>query len=158
MLTSIAHWLQNLPLILWLGSSDHAYPFVQLTHFSGLSLWISTCLILDIRLLGFGKKLMTPAKLLDAIFVWNWVGLAIAVTGGFTLFCIAAGGYIANPAFQVKIYMLLPVALIWHIIVQRKTRGWGQTEETPTAAKLAGGIELILWLCVMTGGIWIPNY
>jgi hypothetical protein len=157
-MASIAHWLQNLPLILWLGSSDHAYPFVQLTHFGGLSLWVSTCLMLDIRLLGFGKKLLTPAKLLESIFVWNWIGLAIAVTGGFTLFCIAAGNYIVNPAFEVKIYMILPVALLTHIFVQWKTREWGQTEETPMVAKLAGGFEFLLWMSVMTAAIWIPNY
>ena len=42
--------------------------------------------------------------------------------------------------------------------VQRKTRDWGKTEETPPVAKFAGGVELLLWLSVMTAAIWIPNY
>jgi hypothetical protein len=155
---SFAQFMQNIPLIVWLGSTDHAYPFIQWMHFGGLSLWIATCLALDIRLMGFGRNLDTPAKLLDTIFVWNWVGLCIAVLGGFTLFSIAAVGYVDNPAFQVKIYMILPVALLWHIIVQYKTRSWGQTADTPPVAKFAGGLELLLWMSVMTAAIWIPNY
>jgi hypothetical protein len=157
-LAGVAHALQNNSFFLYLGSADHIYPFIQWTHFSGLSLWVSTCLILDLRLLGFGKEFQTPAKLLDTLIVWNWVGLGIAIVGGFTMFCIAATTYIDNPAFRVKIYMLLPVALILHIIVQAKTRAWGQTDETPPVAKLAGGVELLLWLSVMTAAIWIPNY
>jgi len=154
----LAHFLQNLPFIIYMGSADHIYPFIQWTHFTGLSLWVSTCLILDVRLLGFGRGLQTPARLLDTVFFWNWLGLCIAILGGFTMFCIAAESYVDNPAFQVKIYMILPVALIWHIIVQAKTRSWGQGDDTPPVAKLFGGVELLLWLSVMTAAIWIPNY
>jgi len=157
-LAAFAQWIQNTPFILWITTSDHVYPFVQWTHFTGLSFWIGTNLMCDLRLLGFGKELLTPAELTDALFAWNWTGLAIAVTGGFTLFSTAAVGYIDNPAFRIKIYMILPVALLWHIIVQRKTRVWGQTKETPPVAKLAGAIEIAMWLSVMIAAVWIPNY
>ena len=158
LLASFAHWIQNTTFILWVATSYYVYPFVQWTHFTGLALWVGTTLMCDLRLLGFGKKFETAAELTDALFLWNWIGLGIAVVGGFTLFATAAVGYIDNPAFRVKVYMVLPVALIWHIIVQRKTRVWGQTKETPPVAKLAGLIELVMWMSVMISAIWIPNY
>jgi hypothetical protein len=157
-LVTVCHWLQNIPVILWLGSAQYAYPFVQLTHFTGLSLWLGTTLTLDFRLLGAGKRFQTAAQLSDALFVWNWVGLGIAVLGGFTLFSIAAVGYIDNPAFRLKLALLIPVALAWHILVQQKTRTWGQTTETPGVAKVAGLIEIMLWVSVATAAVWIPNY
>jgi hypothetical protein len=157
-LVGICNWLQNVPFILWVAGAQYAYPFVQLTHFTGLSLWLATTLVLDFRLLGAGKKYQTASQLLDAVWVWNWIGLGIAVLGGFTLFSTAAVSYIDNPAFRVKLAMLLPVALVWHIIVQRKTRAWGQTPETPPAAKIAGLIEMLLWVSVATAAVWIPNY
>ena len=157
-LASTADWLQNVPFILWLGSAQYAYPFVQLTHFTGLSLWLGTTLALDFRLLGAGKRLQTAAQLSDALFVWNWVGLGIAVLGGFTLFSIAATGYIDNPAFRLKLGILIPVALLWHIFVQRKARVWGQTTDLPPVAKLSGLIEILLWMSVATAAVWIPNY
>jgi hypothetical protein len=158
LLLQFATWIQNTPFILWISTSDHVFPFVQWTHFTGLSIWIGTTLMCDLRLLGFGKKLQTAAELTDALVVWNWVGLAIAITGGFTLFSTAAVGYIDNPAFKIKIYMILPVALAWHVFVQRKTRVWGKTEEVAAAGKVAGFVELLLWMSVMTAAIQIPNY
>src|SRR5215467_12505359 len=139
-LASFANWIQNTPFILYITESDHLFPFVQWVHFTGLSLWIGTTLMCDLRLLGFGKDLQTPKELTDALFAWNWTGLAIAITGGFTLFSTAAVGYIDNPAFRVKIYMLLPTAILVHIIVQQfVTKKWGTTKETPAVAKFAGG-------------------
>jgi len=81
-LVQVCEWLQNTPFVLWLGHAQYAYPFVQLTHFTGLSLWLGTSLVLDFRLLGAGKKFMTAAQLRDAVFVWNWAGLGIAVITG----------------------------------------------------------------------------
>jgi hypothetical protein len=67
-------------------------------------------------------------------------------------------GYIDNPAFRLKLGALLPLALAWHIFVQRKSRTWGRTWETPTVAKLAGLMEIVLWVSVGTAAVWIPNY
>jgi hypothetical protein len=155
---SVADWLQNVPLIAWLGSAQYAYPFVQLTHFTGLSMWLGTTLAVDFRLLGAGKRFQTAAQFSDALFAWNWIGLCIAVLGGFTLFSIAAVGYVDNPAFRLKLLLLIPIALAWHIFVQRKTRTWGQTTETAPAGKMAALIEILLWISVGTAAVWIPNY
>jgi hypothetical protein len=157
-LVSICDWLQNTPWILWLGGAQYAYPFVQLTHFVGLSMWLGTTLVLDFRLLGAGKSFQTASQLSDALFLWNWIGLGIAVLGGFTLFSIAAVGYIDNPAFRLKLVLLIPLALVWHTVVQRKARIWGQTTDTPPVAKVAGLIEIVLWVSVATAAVWIPNY
>jgi hypothetical protein len=85
-----ANWLQNTPMALAVGGSDWAYPYVQLTHFTGLSLWLGTSVAVDLRLLGMGKQRQSPAQLLEMLFFWNWIGFSVAVTGGFLLFSIAA--------------------------------------------------------------------
>jgi len=157
-LVGICDRLQNIPLVVWLVTARYAYPFIQWTHFTGLSLWLGTTLALDFRLLGAGKRFQTGAQLSDALFSWNWIGLGIAVLGGFTLFATAAVGYIDNPAFRLKLVVLLPLALAWHIFVQQKSRTWGRTPETPLVAKFAGLTEIVLWVSVATAAVWIPNY
>ena len=157
-LVGICDRLQNIPLVVWLVTAQYAYPFIQWTHFTGLSLWLGTTLALDFRLLGAGKRFQTAAALSDDLFLWNWVGLGIAFLGGCTLFATAAVGYIDNPAFRLKLGVLLPLALAWHIFVQRKSHTWGRTPETPTVAKLAGLLEIALWVAVATAAVWIPNY
>src|SRR6267142_1839387 len=55
-LIAFGHWLQNRPFALAIAGSDWAYPFVQATHFTGLSLWVGTNVAVDLSLLGAGKK------------------------------------------------------------------------------------------------------
>jgi hypothetical protein len=155
---AFAKWLQGTWWALDISGSTWAYPFVQMTHFSGLSLWVGTNVALDLRLLGIGKKRQTASQLSDALFAWNWLGFCIAVAGGFMLFASAATKYISNPAFEIKFGILIPAGIILHIVNQQKSRTWGQTSETPMAAKLAGLLELLIWFSVITAAVSIPNY
>jgi len=50
------------------------------------------------------------------------------------------------------------VALLWHIFVQWKARDWGATQDTPSVAKFAGFAEILLWICVITAAVEIPNH
>ena len=126
-------------------------------HFTGLSMWIGTNLALDLRLLGWGRKRETAAELADDLFLWNWIGFCIVVLGGFLLFSSTASTFLVNMAFRWKLGVFVPTALIWHIIVQNKAKTWGQTSETPMIAKLSGLVEILLWVCVITAAVEIPN-
>jgi hypothetical protein len=53
--------------------------------------------------------------------------------------------------------MLVPTALVFHVIVQSRSRTWGRTAELPAVARLAGLIELLLWLSVVTAAVEIPS-
>jgi hypothetical protein len=155
---AFARWIQSTWWALDVSGSTWVYPFVQATHFTGLSLWVGTNLALDLRLLGVGSKRRTAAELSDALFAWNWTGLGIAILGGFTLFASAATKYIPNPAFEIKLGILVPLGIIWHIVVQRKSLTWGRTSDVPAVAKFAGLVELLIWLSVVTAAVSIPNF
>jgi Family of unknown function (DUF6644) len=156
LLIAFGKWLQNRDWVLAVVSSDWAYPFVQATHFTGLSLWVGTNVALDLSLLGLGNKQQMPVQLSDALFVWNWIGFAVAVIGGFVLFAGSAATYVINSAFIIKIVLLIPAALLLHIVNQIKVRTWGQTPNPPTVAKLMGMVEILLWFCVATAAVTIP--
>jgi hypothetical protein len=156
LIVSFGHWLQTRSFATAIAESDWAYPFVQATHFTGLSLWIATNAALDLSLLGVGNQYENPAKLSSGLFVWNWLGLAIAITGGFLLFSVNASMYVTNIAFLLKLGLLIPLGLIVHIFNQVKVREWGSKPELPLAAKIAGATELILWVGVATAAVSIP--
>jgi hypothetical protein len=153
-----AKWLESTWWGTFVRTTTWGYPYVQVIHFTGLSLWLATNVVLDLRLLGAGNKRKKPAELRDALFSWNWIAFAVVLLGGFLLFSATASGYIQNPAFQVKLGILVPLALIWHIFVQQKTRTWGQTMDAPPVAKAAGFVELLLWLGVVIAAVQIPNH
>jgi len=155
-LIGFGHWLQTRAFATSIAESDWAYPYVQATHFVGLSLWISTNVALDLSLLGIGNKSESPAKLSSALFVWNWLGLAIAITGGFLLFSVNASMYVTNVAFLTKLGLLIPLGLAMHIFNQWKVREWGLNPEMPVAARIAGLTELVLWVGVASAAVSIP--
>ncbi len=158
LLYSFCEWLQNTGWALNISGSTWSYPYVQAIHFTGLSLWVGTNIAVDLHLLGIGPKRLTSAELNNALFAWNWTGLAIAVTGGFMLFATAATSFIVNPAFQLKLGLLVPLGIILHIVVQQKTKIWGQTKDTPGMAKFMGGLELLWWFAVATAAASIPYF
>ena len=155
---AIAKWLQNTWWALDISGSTWAYPFVQATHFTGLSLWIGTNLALDLRLLSIGPKRRTASELSQALFAWNWLGLLIAITGGFMLFSSAATKYIPNPAFEIKLGILVPLGVLWHIFVQWHARTKEQAETVSGFGKFAGVFELLIWFAVITAAVSIPNF
>ena len=155
-LLAFAHWLQNSPWGLSVAGSEWSYPVVQMTHFVGLSLWVGTNIALDLRLMGVGKGRQTPGELSDALFIWNWIGFGIAVTGGLLLFSVSAETYLTNIAFLTKLGLLIPLGLILHVVIQRKAPMWEKASEAPPVAKIAGLTELLLWLGVATAAVLIP--
>src|SRR5580692_3493335 len=82
LLWRFANWLENTQMGSGIAGSLWAYPYVQLIHFTGLSLWLGTNVAGDLRLLGVGKKQETAADVRDDLFMWNWIGFCIVVLGG----------------------------------------------------------------------------
>ena len=133
------------------------YPYVQTLHFTGLSFWLGTNIVVDLRLLGVGKK-QTAAGLSSALLPWNWIAFCIMFLGGFLLFSGTSTLYVVNTAFQYKLGLLFPLALAWHIVVQRRTTTWGQETDAPLVAKISALVEILLWLCVVSAAVEIPSY
>jgi len=157
-LVAFGDWLQNRSFALAVATSDWAYPFVQAMHFTGLSLWIGTTVATDVSLIGIGNQYQTPVQLLNVLFVCNWVGFCIAVLGGFLLFAASAATYVINPAFLTKLGILIPLALILHVVIQRKVPEWGQQPEPPRVARIAGLLEVLFWISVVTAAVAIPYF
>jgi len=156
-LVAVAKWLESTGWAVAIRET-HLYPYIQVIHFSGLSVWLGTNLLVDLRLLGIGSKRQTASQLSDALFVWNWIGFSVVVLGGFLLFSSIGSTYMVNGAFRYKLGLFVPLALTWHIFVQRKAQTWGRESETPLVAKFGGLVEILLWLCVVAAAVEIPNY
>jgi hypothetical protein len=146
-------WLENTPWGVSVRGSSWMYPVVLWVHFVGLSMWLGTSLTVDLRLMGVGARRQTAVELSNGLFAWNWIGFGVAFLGGFLLLSAEATTYVTNTGFRLKLGVLTPVALIWHVVVQKQTRAWTQTEHTSTIGKWAGLIEFLLWISVVTASV-----
>jgi len=70
------------------------------------------------------------------------------LTTGPLLFSADAVTYHHNPSFQFKMVCLL-AALLFHFTIHRKV---ARSQAPPLAAKLVGGLSLVLWTAVIAGG------
>jgi hypothetical protein len=149
--------LQASPFLEWLATSpwanamngpEWAFPVVQSIHFIGFALSIGTIAIVDFRLLGIGMRRQTAQQLAADLAPWTLGGLTVMAITGFLMFSADAVRYPYNPSFQFKM-ICLSLALLYHFTIHRKVTG---IQVSPWAAKLAGGLSLLLWTAVVAGG------
>ncbi len=105
LLHALAKWLEATGWATVIRTT-RIYPFIQLIHFSGLTVWLGSNTIVDLRILGLGQKRQTAAQLAEALLPWNWIGFSIVVLGGFLLFSGIGTTYLVNAAFRVKLGIL----------------------------------------------------
>ena len=148
-----SRWLENTPWGVTVRDAAWMYPLIQWIHFVGLSMWLGTTLTVDLRLMGVGERRQTAAELSNGLFAWNWIGFSVAVLGGFLSFSAEATTYVQNTGFCLKLAVLTPLALIWHLVVQKNIEAWRQTEQVSAIGKWAGLIEFLLWISVVTASV-----
>ncbi len=156
-LVGVCKWLESTAPARVTRESLWVYPFVQLIHFSGLSLWVGTIAIVDLRFLGLAARSQAAAEIAARFIPWTWTGFCIALLGGGLLFSSAASTFLVNPAFDIKV-VLIVLGLLWHIVIQKKAGQWGCSATIPVVARLATASELALWMAVIVAAVEIPNH
>ena len=105
----------------------------------GLILLVGTIAIADLSALGFVRISADLAR-------WTFRGLVTAGVTGPLLFLWDWHRYLSNPAFLVKMVILV-LALVTHFTFNRLKH-----------PKLAAALSLILWSCVVLAGRAIADF
>jgi hypothetical protein len=129
------------------------YPVVLWVHFIGLSMWLGTSLVVDLRLMGIGTRRQTAVELSKGLCCWKWIGFGVTFVGGFLLLSAEATTYVTNTGIRLKLALLTPLALTWHLVVQKNTWSWTQKEHASAIGKWAGLIEFLLWISVVAASV-----
>jgi hypothetical protein len=130
----------------FIRTSPWAYPSLEVVHLVGLGLVFGTLWLVELRLLGFGRRLDVGALAATAL-PWNLAGFALSVVSGLLLFASRAGELIANRAFLLKMGL---IALAGVNAALLHTRGALDPERAGTRLKAAA--SLLLWIGVIACG------
>ena len=157
--TEILHWIRDT----WLGATVRQSRWIFATgetlHFIGLSLLVGGILIVDLRLLGFIRRIPVRAALAFLPFVL--VGFVINLLTGIVFFSADPMMYWPSPAFKLKMFLILMAglnALGFTVMAQRRVLALGDDEDTGTLAKVSAGLSLSLWLGVLLLGRLLPAF
>jgi hypothetical protein len=154
-LSHLCQWLNDSSIGTTIRESDYLFPVIETVHVLALALLVGTVAILDLRLLGLVLKKEPVQDVAGQILPLTWIGFAVMFVSGFLLFWAEAAKSYSNPAFRIKVILLLLVGLnplIFHTTIYRKVGQWGVSTVTPARARLAAVLSLTLWSGIIIAG------
>ncbi len=134
------------------------FPLIELVHVLAICLVVGSILAVDLRLLGLAYVHRSVGTVTRGILPLTWSAFVVAVASGGLMFISNATKYLGNGFFLAKL-VLIGVAglnmLVFHAISTRDQRRWENDKKPPLAARLAGGVSILLWIAVVACGRWI---
>ena len=134
------------------------FPAIETVHLLGMAALVGTITVLDFRLLGWMKRRERFSELAGRLLPWAWAGFAVQVVTGVLLFSSEAVKVYTNPAFRLKLLLILLAgvhALIFHWTVYRDVATWDESSVLPAKAKLSGLVSILLWVGIVAAGRFI---
>jgi hypothetical protein len=97
---------QSSPMV-WLreGGSLWGYPAILFTHTLGLGTLAGVMGVVDLRVLGFGRRI--PLSSLLGMFTIAWAALVVSTVSGLILLAADAAAKLAAPIFYVKMLFVI---------------------------------------------------
>lgn len=129
-----------------LQTSPWAYPALEAAHVAGIAVLFGSLLLFELRVLGLGRGIDTSALARFALPV-SVAGFALAALTGLTMFATQPQELLANPAFRLKMLMLM---------LAGANAGWfharGSLVRADAIARLQAVASACLWLSVIACG------
>jgi hypothetical protein len=149
-------WLETTPIANAIRDHAWIYPALESAHYIGLACLVGAIMLIDLRLLGFARSL--PMRSLIGLVPWVWAGFIINATSGTLIFIYGATNFSGNPAFRIKLVLMLLAginAMIFTIAAAKSGSGWVDSGRVPPAIKVVATASFLLWLGVVTAGRWM---
>ena len=134
------------------------YPSVEIVHITGIGLLFGSIVILDLRLLGFSRRI--PVKeLARHVLPWTSASFLLIVPSGLMMFIAHASDFISSPVFVVKMCLILAAgvnAALFHTITFPSVGVWDSEQmrklPPPPSVRAAAAASLLIWLSVIACG------
>lgn len=141
----------------WLGVEMRAIPWLfsicETLHFIGLSTLFGALLVVDLRLLGFFKRLPIGTAL--TLIPVGLVGFAINAITGLCFFTFDPPNYWHNPDFRLKMAAIALAGLnaLWFTFGETpRLLRMPEHEDTGASTKICAGLSILIWISVIVFG------
>ena len=151
-------WLDQTAVGSTIRQSLWLFPAIETVHLLGMAALVGTITVLDLRLLGWAMPQRRVSEVVPRLLPRVWLGIGVQVVTGVLLFSSEAVKIYGNPAFRLKMLLLLLAgiqALIFQTVVSRRLQAWDDRPSLPAMAKVTGITSILLWLGIVTAGRFI---
>jgi hypothetical protein len=156
-LIEACQWLQDLAFPTLIRESDWLFPTIETIHVLALVLVVGSISMVDLRLLGLANRSRPVSEVMAQALPWTWIAFVVAATAGLLLFSSKAVTYYPDLPFRIKMVCLVFAGInmaYFHRFTHRRL-GRSADGAPPAAAKIAGGLSLLLWIVIVAAGRWI---
>ncbi|HEV7278015.1 MAG TPA: hypothetical protein VGN80_17175 [Devosiaceae bacterium] len=130
----------------FLRSSFYLYPLLNALHILSIGALVTSALLMDLRVLGLGRRLAAETVIAQLRPV-ALMALAAALFSGLLLFSVQPLDYAGNPAFRIKLLLLVAAlanaAVFTFLRLDRR------------GGRLSALLSILLWLGVLVAGRFI---
>ena len=147
--TRISAFIQN---VLWI------IPTVQTVHILAIAVVLSSVAMIDLRILGLVGKNQPMEEVADRFVPWVWVALVVLAISGVILVAGEPVRSLPNPAFQLKMAMLLcaiTVTAAFQMTVRRNMPAWADGANPALGMRVFAVATFCLWVAIAVAGRWI---
>lgn len=142
----------NAPLAA-LQTHPWAFPVLEMIHIAGIAMMLGNLLLFELRLFGLGAgiALRPLARLALPLAVAGFVAI---VASGLLMFASQAGELLTNPAFRLKMLLLLAAGFnaVWFHARGSLGRAGAHGAKADPLGRMLGALSLALWLGVLACG------
>jgi uncharacterized protein DUF6644 len=152
-------WLETLPMAAYIGATWW-FPLLESIHVVTATFVVGSILMVDLRLLGFAGREHPVSRIIKEVVPWTYAACIVSIVTGVGMFMTRASHYVENPAFQVKMALLVLAGVnmaVFHLFTTRGLAAWDTRAATTGASKLAGACSLLLWTGIMLSGRWVGH-
>lgn len=132
------------------------WPAIESLHLTAMVVLVASITTFDLRLMGLAFKRLRVSDLGKRLLPSTWGAFGVMILTGTLLFApSAARKYCYNPAFRVKLILILLAGInmsVFHFSIYRDVSKWDETSSTPLLAKVVGSLSVFLWAAVVIAG------
>jgi hypothetical protein len=154
---ALATWLETSTVAHFVNNTNWVWAIFETFHFIGMALLIGCVGILDLRMLGVGKRLAVGP--LHRLVPYGILGFIINLITGALFFVAIPRQYMFNVAFIVKMSLIAIAGLnvlVFYVTVYRAAERLGPGDDAPLKAKVAAAVSIAAWFGVMYFGRMLP--
>lgn len=146
-------WLESTALAVLVREGAWQYPLLLCLHAIGLGVLVGTSTVIDLRLLGFARRLPIPP--LQRLFSLIWGGLFLNAASGLVLFSADAQRFASSTNFQIKLLVIaLGAGNAWLLRRHLSRSVWGTNDTSAVSGrvKFLAASSLMLWMGAIVAG------
>ncbi len=140
---------------LFVQSNSWVWPTCETVHFIGLSMLFAVVLVVDMRMLGIGKRTLSFAALYQLLPL-GMLGFTLNLITGIMFFVATPQQYVGFLFFLKMMLVVLGAVNVLYFMLLEDPWKVGEGDDASIATKLVAASAIVIWIAVLFCGHMLP--